>query len=1026
MLRGAAMAKHRNYVHGASAAALMFSLAASSAAYAQEATARYSVPAQPLAAGLLELGRQARISIAAPAELVAGKTGQAVQGDLTARAALGTILEGTGLAYEFAGAGTVRVFAAAKGAASDDEIAELSEVVVTGTHIKGQAPIGSQLTAMDRSDIISIGRVNMTDLLKVVPSIQTVGAAEGARSGRGQGQVSNNGEGSSLNIRGLGSESTLVLANGRRIAPAAGGAFVDISQIPVSAVERIEVLPDGASALYGSDAVGGVVNFVLRRKYDGAETTVHYGVADGFHEYGFGQTLGKRWEGGSALLAYEYYSRSHLAGYKRDYFRTDLTRFGGDDFISLSGVSQFAGNPGTVMVGRTPYAAIPSGQNGQGLSVGQLQVGRFNQIDPNLAADILPSQERHSVVASIEQQVAPGVRLFADALYSSRNFVTRNRADAAEVKVGPANPFFIPGLPGAPNANTVRYSFIKDYDSRNEGDSRNYTVTAGVAFDLPFEWSGELYGTKGQDHLVNRNLGLVNLARLRLAAGDPSAAGVRPTGLPYFNPFGDGSHTSPQTLAYVEGSTWNRQVYDVESLSLTTNGPLFQLPGGTVRMALGVDRREERYRSARVDDTQELTPETITAQSNLGFGVGGFARRVSAAYVELSVPIFGPDNARPFVEKLDLSLAGRIEDYSDFGSTTNPKVGLRWQPLDGLTIRGSWGTSFRAPRLVELDETSNSYFIRHWPNASAAPGAPTTLIPGYSWVVYLGANGNHELQPETADTWTAGVDFQPALLPGFKASATYFHIDYKNRILVPSDPELFSSLDGEGAPGIVLGLHPTQAVLDAIYAGKAAAVGLPGGPFKDGGVVGAFMPGFPNNQLPAANIYGIVKVGPSNYGAVQTGGWDFSASYHFANDLGAFDLAGSVTLITSYKISRGDGALLDFLDTKSNPISLRGRASLGWSNGPYSAQLALNHTGDYVNPYKSQKVSAWDTIDLHLAYRVSSSIDALDGLLVTVDVENLFDKDPPFVNNDKASIGYDPEMASPRGRVTGLTLRKSW
>jgi outer membrane receptor protein involved in Fe transport len=1027
------------YRAGASLAALSVALAAPSAVFAQEQTARFSIAAQPLSSGLLELARQARISIVAPPGLVANKAGKGVAGSLTLRAALKAMLDGTGLQAQFVSPNAVRIVEGGAGAAvsggqaqdaaaGDGEVQQLAELIVTGTHIKGQEPIGSRLVALGRQDIIDSGRANMTELLKVIPQIQTIGTVEGARSGRGQGGIDNNGAGSSVNLRGLGSESTLVLVNGRRIAPSAGGAFVDISQIPVSAVESVEVLPDGASALYGSDAVGGVVNFVLRKRFDGADTTLHYGLGDGFHEYEVGQTVGKTWSSGSVLLSYEYYSRSHLASSKRAYAVTDLRAFGGDNFIPISGAGQFAGNPGTIMVGNTPYAAIPGNQNGQGLTLSSLLVGQSNQVDPQFAADLQPSQTRNSVVASLKQDLTPHVRVFADALYSVRDFVTQNRADAASVVVGPSNPYFIAGIPGSGGVDTVRYSFLRDFDNRTEGRSTNYTVTGGFDFDLPYKWSGEVYGSTGRDNLVNRGLGLVNTARLALAAGTPGAAGVRPAGLPYFNPFGAGSFTDPQTLNYIQGSTWNHQRYNLDSVSLSATGPLFQLPAGEVRVAVGFDDREERYKSERTEDISTLTPVDITALSTAGFGIGSFKRRITAGYGELSIPVFGSANAVPFIQKFDISAAVRGEHYSDFGSTVNPKVGFRWQPVEGLTFRGSWGTSFRAPRLVELDDTANAYYIRPFPNAGAVAGDPSTFAPAptNSWVIYLADAGNGELKPETAETYTIGADFKPDFLPGFKASVSYYHIRYSNRILTPSTPELLGALAGSGTPGIVLGLHPSQAVLDAIYANNASSVGLPGGLFKDSGYPGFFLPGFPNNQLPAANIYAIVHVGLSNYGTVLTDGWDFSASYRIASHLGDFNLGAAVSLVTTYKIERGNGGLLDYLDTMSNPISLRGRFSAGWTRGSFSAQVAVNHTGGYLNPYKNQQVSSWNTVDLHLGYRLASSHRALDGLLVTVDIENLFDADPPFVNNQDIAIGYDPEMASPRGRVTGLTLRKAW
>ncbi len=894
----------------------------------------------------------------------------------------------------------------------------VEEIVVTGTHIKGQPPIGSQLMTLGHEEIIQTGRTSMTELLKVVPQIQTIGTVEGARGARGQGGYGNLSAGSQVNLRGLGSESTLALVNGRRIAPSGAGAFVDISQIPVSAIERVEVMPDGAAALYGSDAVGGVVNFVLRRNYEGAESTAHYGVGDGFEEFTVAQTLGTRWGSGSAMLAYEHYDRSRLAARDRDYYRSDLRPLGGLNFIPSTGAQAFTGNPGTLVSGATTYA-IPAGQNGQGLTFAKLgAAGSSNVLDPQLAIDIQPSQKRDSFVGSVEQELTPSIRLFGDALYSQRDFVKRNQADTQSLVIGPANPFFISGVPGSPTTNTVRYSFLKDYDSRTDGSSVNYTFTGGLKFDLPAKWSGEAYGTKGRDDVTTTDKDRVNTARLALAAGTPGAAGVRPAGLPYFNPYGDGSATDPATLAYIRGSVWDHQVYDIESLSLSANGPLFSLPGGLVRMAVGADERHESYRNAQVNDRDQLDP--LAGLASAGFGKQ--TRRVSAIYAELSAPIVGADNALPGVRKLDLSFAVRGERYSDFGDSTNPKIGLSWQPVEDLSIRASWGTSFRAPRLVQLNEATNIYTDRPFPNPSEVPGSPTyfATIGGtpYSYVALLAAGSNAKLRPETADTWTLGADFQPHFLPGFSASVTYYSIKYQNRILAPTSSELIAALASGGTNNIVLALHPTQAQMDAIHAGTAASVGLPAGSF-----INSF------GVLPAANVYAIVTTSPSNYGEVDTNGWDLSASYRRTTGMGTFSLGGAVSIVSTYKLQRMSGQpFSDLLDTTSNPVDLRGRATLGWANGAYDAQLALNHTGGYANTTlpTNQKVKAWDTVDAHLGYRIDDTGTLLHGVSLALDVENLFDADPPFVNNADSQIGYDPEMASPRGRVVALTLRKTW
>jgi iron complex outermembrane receptor protein len=895
---------------------------------------------------------------------------------------------------------------------------ELEEIVVTGTHIKGQEPIGSQLVTLKREDIVLTGRTNMTELLKVIPQIQTIGTYEGVRGGRGQGGYGNSNAGSQVNLRGLGSESTLALVNGRRIAPSGAGAYVDISQIPVSAVERVEVLPDGASALYGSDAVGGVVNFVLRKKYDGAESTLHYGAGDGFDEITAAQTLGKSWDTGSAVLSYEYYDRSRLRATDRDYYRADLTRFGGSNFIPSTGSTAFTSNPGTIVAGGLTYA-IPTGQNGEGLTFADLgPAGSRNILDPQRAIDIQPQQRRHSLVGSVEQELTPGIRVFADAFYSQREFVKRNQADTQSLVIGTSNPFFISGIPGAPTTNTVRYSFIDDYDSRTEGSSTNYTLTGGFNFDLPKSWSGELYVTTGRDDVDTVDKDRVNTARLALAAGTPGAGGVRPVGLAYFNPYGDGSSTDPATLDYIRGSMRDRQIYEIRSVTASASGPLFTLPGGTVRMAVGADLREESYKTSQVNDRDQLTP--LKGLASAGFGKQD--REVTAAYAELSVPVFGPDNAVPGIQKLDVSFAVRGEHYSDFGNTTNPKIGARWQPIEGLSIRGSWGTSFRAPRLAQLNEATNLYTDRPFPNPAEVVGSPSyyATIGGtpYSFVTLLAAGSNADLKPETADTWTAGFDFKPEFLPGFLASVTYYNIKYKNRILLPTSAELIAALASGKTSDIVLALHPTQAQMDAIHASNGQSVGLPSGTF-----INSF------GIFPADNIYAIVSTSPANYGEVDTDGWDVSASYRFDTGIGAITLGGAVSIVSNYKLQRMAGQpFVDLLNTVSNPIDLRGRATLGWSRGGFDAQLAVNHTDSYRNTTlaSNAKIDAWDTVDAHFGYRIENSSKWLNGLSLAVDVENLFDEDPPFVNNADAQIGYDPEMASSRGRVVALTLRKTW
>jgi iron complex outermembrane receptor protein len=992
-----------------SALALVAGLALAPAAYAQEATTHFAVPAQPLAAGLLTLGQQARISIAASTDLVGGKSGRAVQGDLSVRAALAQMLEGTGLRYEFVGGGAVRIVestgipqSSGDQSASGAEPAVLSEIMVTGTRIRGQAPVGSQLVTLGREELQQSGRATVAEALTSVPQIQSVGTTESTRGARGQGGIDNTGAGTAINLRGLGSDATLILVNGRRIAPSAAGAFVDVSQIPMAGVERVEILPDGASALYGSDAIGGVVNFVLRKHYEGAETSARYGVGDGFEEYSASQVFGKDWGSGSMTLAYEHFSRSNLSGRDRDYYRSDLTRFGGSNFLpqDLGDDQAFQSVPGTIVAGGVTYA-IPRNQRGQGLTFADLgPAGSRNTQDPQLFQDILPAQKRDSVTASLQQELLPNLRAFADAFYSRRSFVRHIQPAAKDLTVLPSDPYFIAGIPGGEGGYQVRYAFSDDLDARTEGHDTNYTVTGGVDFDLPHGWSGEIYASKGQDLLNNVTRGIANSVRLDAAI---SGAGL-PPGVKAFNPnAGGGGGNDPATLHFIEGSQATRLAYDVQSINGAFSGAFFELPGGTIRMAVGGDFRQEKLGFESLGDVSTVVPTP-----NI-FGSDGTSKRdITAGYAELLVPIFGPGNARPGFQKLDLSLAVRSERYSDFGGTTNPKVGLSWKPFDDLNIRGSWSTSFKAPKLAEMSDAGNFYLASPLPNSRAAPGDPTTPFPGYSNTVILVASGNANLKPETAESWSFGADYRPSFLPGLKASFTYFTIKYENRILTPTEDELSAALASGNVNDIVVKRNPTQADLDAIY--------------KSGILI-------PSSPLNSSDVLAILTDSISNYGAVKVDGLDADMSYAFDNEVGRFNLTISGTYLFRYEVKRLAGdPFVGLLSTSSNPNQFRAHSAASWVNGPYRASLAVNYLGEYTNSFDGKTIDPWITADLQLGYVFDKSPGPLKGLALSLDIENVTDEAPPFVNNgnEGAKIGYDPEAANARGRVISLSLRKTW
>lgn len=361
-----------------SATALM---AASAPAYAQQAEARrdFNIPAQPLASALNEFSRQSDAVVTAPARLTRQRSAPAVRGNYTPREALQALLAGSGLRYRIGSGGSFVVEANPERAAvqepvsapttlgSSDDIDNTEIVVtgVTGSNIRGAIP-ASPTQAFSRDEIDRSGVGSVQEFILRLPANFKGGASEGTVGIQsGGGRTVDTVGGTGINLRGLGNDSTLVLLNGHRLAPGnTTGNYVDVSLIPLAALQRVEIVRDGASAVYGSDAVGGVVNFILRRDYNGANTRLRYGsvTEGGAQEFQFGQTFGRAWNSGSALISYEYYDRTALEARDRDY----VTGVNGPFFL-------------------------------------------------------LPDQRRHSVLFTGHLDIAPTVTLFSDVGYMQRD-----------------------------------------------------------------------------------------------------------------------------------------------------------------------------------------------------------------------------------------------------------------------------------------------------------------------------------------------------------------------------------------------------------------------------------------------------------------------------------------------------------------------------------------------------------------------------------------------------------------------------
>ncbi|HWD29225.1 MAG TPA: TonB-dependent receptor [Rhizomicrobium sp.] len=825
-------------------------------------TYQFDIPAEPLGQALTDFSAVSSKQIIMSEDAAKGRTTKGLHGRYTAEQALDALLAGTDLKVEVNASGVLMVRPKKNQAASNEAAPASTElietVIVTGTNIRGEAPVGSPLTVYDRTALDRTGAVTVDQFLRTVP--QNVANVDSSTQLSIEGNF-NNSRGTAVDLRGLGAGSTLVLLDGHRLAPAGEyGAFADVSLIPLSAIDHIDVLTDGASSIYGADAVAGVMNFVLKKDYDGAEASALYGnTTDGGGEQTSVSALaGHSWSSGNVMITGEWTRQSAIFADQRD-------------FIPPQAVS-FA---------------------------------------------IVPDTLRQSAFISGHQDLAPGVELSVDGLFSTRSFVQDNA-------------FF----------GTLIHS---------AGRATQQGANAELSFPIVGDWTGTVSGTYGANREIDKDT---------------------------FTAFGNFTRVSSDSSSIATGTA-------------KASGSLWDLPGGSMKGALGVEFRDEQF--------SDFTP---------GGAGSGLDRSVFSAFAELSVPIVGPDNARPWIEALDLSVSARYDHYSDLAASTNPKVGIAWKPQDDLTIRGSYATSYRVPPLAQLSNFGEQYFTALVPDPSSPSGTTDTLI--------LSAIGNSALRPEKSRSFTAGVDWRPHNVPGLSLSSTFFDIDYKNRI---ASPPLIGTTDNIFLQTATLAPYitrnPTLAQVQQLFA-------LPAG-----GVDGA--------GLGAAGVQAIFDDRLTNVATSQTDGVDFTGSYDFSTRYG--DLTAFLSAAWLDKLTYQSASNLPPIETAGtvfNPPHWKMRGGFDWVSGPWSGVFAINFVGAHQNNLLTPvgSVSSWTTEDLQLAYAVpSGGVSWLtSGLKLTLNVQNITDTDPPRVPSGGAlfiDFGYDVANATAVGRMISFQVTKS-
>ncbi|MEN2789156.1 TonB-dependent receptor [Sphingomonas oligophenolica] len=833
-------------------------------------------------------------------------------------------------------------------AASD----ETHDIIVTGTSIRGVPPVGSNLISVSRDDIKTIGAATTPDLLATVPQLNSFNSAPRANNG-GAGSFA-------PGLRSLPPAATLVLMNGHRLV--AGGANEtnpDYPLIPDLAIERVEIVADGASSIYGSDAVAGVVNFVTRKSASGVEANVRYGMADNYHSFSASGLIGHDWGSGSVLLAYQYAENSNIRGGDRDYRVQDFRPYGGVDTRATACPSP------NVVVGATVYAAPALAPN------------TINHCDNGAVADLFPSSRVHSAFLTAHQGLGAHVTVWGDLLYSDRKDIVRSAPPVQGVTIFSSNPFFRAPPGSGATVETVYFRPDNLFGADHLNNTYHTKVgnsSAGVDVRLPRDLKLSVYGT--YDWATNDAF-LPSISPVALAV-----AGFGTTAATALDPFGSG--TSPAVTAAITNNPTAVTIQQRTKLAaVKLDGPLADLPGGQLKIAVGAEYRRETFQ-------QRGFVGTTPVPENLG-------RNIYSLYGEIFVPIFGAGNEVPLLHRLSLSLSGRYDHYSDFGSTTNPKVGLTWDPVEGVTFRGTYGRSFRAPGLRDVGATVGAYY---YDAATAAVLArdPTRGAAQVNTVYLLG--GNRNLQPEKARTYSLGVDLQPRFLPNLRASMTFYDINFTNVIGTPPTSLIFT----DPTFASVVYRNPTAAQLASLLA-IAVPVNLP-------------------TPLPA--IGNLLDERRGNFGVRKTNGLDFDVNYRHPTGFGSLfaDVAGNYILKFDTQLSPS-APVSNGLRLGVPRTTLRG--TLGLTAGPISAAAFVNYRDGITNAFNTPtgtsvySAHSYTTVDLRVAVTLPNT-GLASGTQLSLQINDLLDQTPPFFPaTDGIGGNYNPI-----GRFVALNLRKTF
>jgi iron complex outermembrane recepter protein len=875
----------------------------------------------------------------------------------------------------------------AQEAATDPGATQLDEVIVTGsrlpsTGLRTSAPV----TVLDRSEIEATGSSSVGELLRELP-VATASASDTA--GRG------NGGAATVALRGLSAVNTLVLINGRRVLSNNEGGTVDLNSIPFEAVERVEVLQDGASAIYGSDAIAGVVNIIMRRDFDGLMVKGGYGVSSrsDLANRELSATFGQKGDDGGFVFNASWREADGNFIADRPVSRDpDWRSLGGRNFRDpLPVVAVVQGLPGFGNAERVLIDGVAQAQTvndfrafvfpdtGDPLSSGNDGINYW--LYETSASDI----SQHNLSFTGDHKIGENLNAFVEASFSRRKSQGYLAPDYFGAVYGDpiilsANNDFNPFGVDLSVARTIgEQPFHGRRQSQVTSDVSRFV--AGVEGEVgAWKWDVS-YNHQSLDQLTFGGEGVLR-DRLQEAAGDSDECRAAGDGCVPINLLGGPGSITPEMLDFISADSSTSVKSTLQSAVLNFSGKLFSMPAGDVNMAIGTEFRRESFSSDN-DRNSELnafigrgpTPDAFPPK-----------REVKEVYAEIALPLLA---------SLDLDLAGRYSDYDAFGSTSNPKVGLKWRPFDGLMLRGSWGTGFRAPTFAEAFGGQTRGFATivdpcAGPDFASLPGCGGQQAPANTTGTFVLSGGNPDLKPEDADNLTVGVVYTPSFAPRLALTLDVYRIK-KEGIIGTIDRNYVLAQNAEnGSYADRITRDPTTNAVQEVIATRA--------------------------NLLDQKIQGV----------------DLGLQYQTAESgLGQFQIRTDFTYLDTFEQSPAPGAppvrrVGTYTDATGTLARLRGTGRLSWLRGPLTLSTAVRYVGGVRNDGSLLVDGEHLEADSYVQndWLVSYDIEAVD-LKFTVSIENLFDEMPPFLEGNFAN-GFDQGSFNSRGRFYIARFEKSF